>query len=143
MTMDSQGIRSLIPHRPPLLLVEGVDAHSVDPARLRAHFTVPPDHPVLAGHFPGRPVWPGVYTIEGLAQSCALLGAILGAGAKGDVALARADVKLLRRIQPGETITYSVELTHNLGDMFRFDVEAIVGGQVAAKGTLTTARLAT
>ncbi|HVE83366.1 MAG TPA: hypothetical protein VND93_10985 [Myxococcales bacterium] len=79
-------MRRLLPHRPPLLLVDAVTGYSAEPAALRAVKLISSAEPVFAGHFPDLWIWPGVYTIEGLAQACALLGAlgraekVLGAG---------------------------------------------------------------
>jgi len=72
----SAAVRRLLPHRPPLLLVDGVTGFSAEPAALRAAKLVSSAEPVFAGHFPDLWIWPGVYTIEGLAQACALLGAL-------------------------------------------------------------------
>jgi 3-hydroxyacyl-[acyl-carrier-protein] dehydratase len=78
LLLGAEAVRRLLPHRPPILLVDGVSAISTEPAALRSSKLVSASEPVFAGHFPDRPIWPGVYTIEGLAQSCALLGALLG-----------------------------------------------------------------
>src|SRR5438067_10787262 len=85
-------VQRLIPHRPPLLLVDGTEAISSEPPALRAFKHIVADEPVFAGHFPTEPVWPGAYCIEGLAQSCALLGAIRSDGVPQSVLLAAADV---------------------------------------------------
>jgi 3-hydroxymyristoyl/3-hydroxydecanoyl-(acyl carrier protein) dehydratase len=159
------------------LLVDGVSAFSSEPLALHASRHVSPCEPVFAGHFPDRSVWPGAYTVEGLAQCCALAGALaqveralaarqpplelaalaaldawppaageagaweeaLG-GARGRPAvLAAVDVKLTRPVLPGQRIDYRVALTHQVDRLHRFDVEATVGGQLVARGTLTTA----
>ena len=168
LTLDAEGVRRLLPHRPPLLLVDGVEAISTEPPALRAFKRVTVDEPVFAGHFPGRAIWPGVYSIEGLAQTCGLLGALLAAPSSwaessdapeaaasparqrengiapaltGAAVLAAADVKLKLPVFAGQRLDYLVVLTHTVDTVFRFDVEAAVGGQVAAKGTLTLAQV--
>ena len=165
LTLDAEGVRRLLPHRPPLLLVDGVEAISTEPPALRAFKMIVVDEPVFAGHFPGRAIWPGVYSIEGLAQTCGLLGALLAARMEssdaheaaasparqrengiapaltGAAVLAAADVKLKLPVFAGQRLDYLVVLTHTVDTVFRFDVEAAVGGQVAAKGTLTLAQV--
>ncbi len=67
-------IQLLLPHRAPLALVERVHSYSTEPRpALTAAKHISANEPVFAGHFPGFQLWPGVYTIEGLGQSCALL----------------------------------------------------------------------
>ena len=68
-------IARLLPQGDPIRLVDSVI--SWRPQHIHARYRVPADHPVLAGHFPGRPLWPGVYLIEGLAQAALLLGVLL------------------------------------------------------------------
>lgn len=147
--------QELLPQRPPLLLVEDIVGlgEGARPA-LRARYTIRGDEPVLQGHFPGRPLWPGTYTIEGLAQSCALLGALVAhpalqkrlptswsaavpTGGRG--LLARADVKLTHPVVPPAELIYEVCLTHVVGALCRFEVEALVGRESVARGTLTVA----
>lgn len=140
LALDAAAVREKLPHRPPLLLVDGADAIASKPPALKAHKHVTPDEPVFAGHFPTEPVWPGVYCIEGLAQTCALLGALRGDG--GDrVLLAAADVKLTAPVRPGDRLDYLVVWTFSAEPVHRFDVEASVKSRVVAKGTLTLAQV--
>jgi 3-hydroxyacyl-[acyl-carrier-protein] dehydratase len=70
-------VRHLLPHRRPLLLVDGIRRYhrSGENGRpeLWAHRHISANEEVFAGHFPGLAIWPGIYTIEGLGQSCFLL----------------------------------------------------------------------
>ena len=142
LALDAEAVRGMLPHRPPLLLVDGVDGISTEPPALRAHLDVLASLPVFAGHFPQRAVWPGVYTVEGLAQTCALLGA-LQAAERGETSaplsavLAAANVKFTAAVLPGERLEYLVVWTFRLDTMHRFDVEASVQGRLVSKGTLT------
>jgi 3-hydroxyacyl-[acyl-carrier-protein] dehydratase len=71
-------VMRLLPHRRPLLLVDFIDGYQRAPQpRLTAGRHIAADEEVFAGHFPGLPIWPGVYTLEGLAQTCQLLAVIL------------------------------------------------------------------
>lgn len=142
LSLDSDAVRGMLPHRPPLLLVDGVAGISTEPPALHAYKVLTAVEPVFAGHFPGRPVWPGIYTVEGLAQTCALLGALQAAesgkpGALVSAAMAAANVKFTSPALPGERLDYLVMWTFRLDALHRFDVEATVGGRPVAKGTLT------
>ena len=148
LVLDAEAVRRVLPHRAPLLLVDGVEAIASGPPALKAFKQIDASEPVLAGHFPGRPIWPGVYCIEGLAQTCALLGALLqaqatpGASHRSDglnAILANADVKLTAPVTAGQRLEYVVVHTHTIDAVLRFDVEAAVQNRVVAKGTLTVA----
>lgn len=149
--LDRDVVSSLLPHRTPLLLVDELLAlGSAKHPALRARYRVSGDEPVLKGHFPNRPTWPGTYTIEGLAQSCALLGGLVDVPATWDASLAlvgagapllaSVDVKLTYPVTPPAELIYEVVLTHVVDGIGRFDVEASVNGQSVAHGTLLVAR---
>ena len=146
LALDVDAVKRLLPHRAPLLLVDGVEAIASDPPALKAFKQLDASEPVFAGHFPGRAIWPGVYCIEGLAQTCALLGALLQAQATPgtttdafNAMLANADVKLTVPVLAGQRLEYLVVWTHSIDTVLRFDVEAAVQRRVVAKGTLTVA----
>jgi 3-hydroxyacyl-[acyl-carrier-protein] dehydratase len=150
MRLDLEGVQRLLPHRAPLLLVDAVDAFGAEPLGLQAHKDIGADEPVFAGHFPEAPVWPGVYTIEGLAQSCALLGALReaerSASARGPARgpgalLVAVDVKLTAPVLAGQRLDYRVLWTHSVDAMHRFSVEALVAGRAVARGTLLFAEV--
>lgn len=140
-------VAKLLPQGDPIRLVDAVV--SWQPKQLQARFRVPPDHPVLAGHFPGRPLWPGVYLIEGLAQSALLLGVLSTIGevppesfefkVSTQGLLAAVDVKLTAPVMPGDTIDYSVAETHVIDALRRYAVDAHVAGRPVARGALTVA----
>ena len=67
-------VQLLIPHRHPFLVVDGVESYSTSPEwTLRSYRQISANEGVFEGHFPHWKVWPGVYTIEGMGQSCMLL----------------------------------------------------------------------
>jgi 3-hydroxyacyl-[acyl-carrier-protein] dehydratase len=105
-------VQMLLPHRRPFLMVDSVEAFGVGPRpALRAARCISANEPVFEGHFPGLSLWPGVYTIEGLGQTCNILVVLLvirdGLRAAGhDPAIAgRALIEVERscRLQPHDT----------------------------------------
>jgi 3-hydroxyacyl-[acyl-carrier-protein] dehydratase len=78
LRLGADVVQRLIPHRRPLLMVDGVLGyrHGARPA-LWAHRHISANEPVFDGHFPGLHLWPGVYTIEGLGQTTLLCSILL------------------------------------------------------------------
>ena len=130
-----------LPHRPPFLFLSGID--ELQPGVCgRGTWEVGADAPFLAGHFPGRPVVPGVIIAEALAQLCGLVG--LG-GPQSDAAitpqasLAHVDLRFRGPIAPPATIRLQCALVRRLGNLLLFDVRAWTEQIVAARGRLTLA----
>jgi len=138
-------LEAIIPQRAPLLLVDRVAGvrRGTWPA-VAASLGITGGEPVLAGHFPGRPVWPGSYTIEGLAQTCALAGRLSSGQCTpegrdktaGLVLVAGVKVKLTGVVMPPARLDYFVELSNVVGGVTRFAVEASVGGRQIAVGSI-------
>lgn len=142
--LDADEISKMLPQRPPLLLVDRVLGFRADPeAALLCSFTLSPDHPIFAAHFPGQPIWPGAYTVEGLAQASQLLlilrGRALGLGMEGTGLLSEVELRLLRPVLPGAELHYRVDLIGEFAGGFRLLVEARVGRIQVAEGRLAVA----
>jgi 3-hydroxyacyl-[acyl-carrier-protein] dehydratase len=110
-------IRAVIPHREPFLFVDRVVERGQ--GRLTTEWTVPPDSDFLRGHYPGRPIVPGVLICESAFQAGALLCA-QEAGEDPPVGavpvLARiGDARFKRMVAPGETLRCEVALEERLG----------------------------
>lgn len=73
LELGSEVIKLLLPHRQPFAMVDGVTTYTREPALLTAQRHISANEPVFAGHFPNVALWPGAYTIEGLAQTVQLL----------------------------------------------------------------------
>jgi 3-hydroxyacyl-[acyl-carrier-protein] dehydratase len=134
-----EGIEAIIPHRDPFLLVDEV-LELVPGLRCVASKTVRADEWYLAGHFPGRPVMPGVLMVEGLAQAGAIAALSLEEN-RGRIALFAGidDVRFKRIVEPGDTLVYECELEAVRGPVGRGKARATVDGKLAVRGTLTFA----
>ena len=132
-------IEAILPHREPFLLIDEV--LELEPgARAVARKTVRPDEWYLTGHFPGRPVMPGVLIVEAMAQTGAV--AVLSEEEnRGRLALfAGIDgVRFKRVVEPGDELELTCELERVRGPIGRGKATATVDGQLAARGTLTFA----
>ncbi len=135
--LDVEAIQRLLPHRPPFLLVDRVVA--VEPgAKLVAWKGVTMNEPFFTGHFPGKPVMPGVLILEALAQACALL-AMKSMGPDEDVndkityLMGIDGARFRRPVVPGDRLELHVEVTKRKGPVWRQKGTAIVDGQVAAE----------
>jgi 3-hydroxyacyl-[acyl-carrier-protein] dehydratase len=133
--LDIEGIQKLLPHRPPFLLVDRVVAFEKD-VRLVAWKGVTMNEPFFPGHFPGKPVMPGVLILEALAQSAALLAMLsLGPDAAGKLTyLMGIDGARFRRpVVPGDRLELQVEVTKQKGPVWKMKGTALVDGQVCTE----------
>jgi 3-hydroxyacyl-[acyl-carrier-protein] dehydratase len=132
-------IEAILPHRDPFLLLDEV----IDLApgeRVVARKRVQPDEWYLSGHFPGRPIMPGVLIVEAMAQAGAV--AVLSEEKnRGKLALfAGIDgVRFKRVVEPGDELELTCELERVRGPIGKGKATAKVDGQLAARGTLTFA----
>jgi 3-hydroxyacyl-[acyl-carrier-protein] dehydratase len=132
-------IEAILPHREPFLLVDEVV--ELEPgARVVARKTVRPDEWYLSGHFPGRPIMPGVLIVEAMAQTGAV--AVLSEEAnRGRMALFAGidDVRFKRLVEPGDELELTCELERVRGPIGKGRATAKVDGELAARGVLTFA----
>ena len=132
-------IETILPHRPPFLLLDEVT--QLEPGRhVVARRDVRIDDWWFAGHFPSRPVMPGVLIVEAMAQAGAV--AVLSEEEnRGKLALfAGIDgVRFKRVVEPGDELELTCELERVRGPIGRGKATATVDGDLAARGTLTFA----
>jgi 3-hydroxyacyl-[acyl-carrier-protein] dehydratase len=135
--LDIEAIQKILPHRPPFLLVDRVVL--LEPGkRLVAWKGVTMNEPFFVGHFPGKPVMPGVLILEALAQACGLL-AMKSIGADEDVKdkvtfLMSIDGARFRRpVVPGDRLELHAEIVKRKGAIWRQKGTAVVDGQPVAE----------
>ena len=138
--VDIQGLLELLPHRYPFLLVDKIRDMDSDNSGVGIK-NVTFNEPHFQGHFPGRPVFPGVLVIEGMAQTA---GAMCVAktrhiGGKPSVVyfMTIDKVKFRKPVQPGDTIEYHMTKLKQRSNMWWFRGEAKVDGKVVAEGEIS------
>ena len=140
-----EDILPILPHRPPFLFVDRV--LKLEPYKtILAERDLRPEEPQFAGHFPGRPIMPGVLVAEALAQTSGLL---LGLSDKLSLSqppaqpkmffLATTNVKYTHAAAPGDVLQLRATSEMDFGGLFRFSVEATSGRHAIASGSLTLA----
>lgn len=141
MIMDKEAIKKVIPHRDPMLLVDTVE-ELVPGESIRTTFWVDPEREIFAGHFPGDPVLPGVYTVECMAQTAdiLLLSCERYAG-KVPLFLGIDAVKFRSKIIPGDTIEMRAALVKERPEkaIAMCHAEVYDNGALAAEGDVTLA----
>jgi 3-hydroxyacyl-[acyl-carrier-protein] dehydratase len=140
--MDIERIMALLPHRFPFLLVDRV-LECEPGVALTAIKNVTINEPFFPGHFPHKPVMPGVMILEALAQACGLL-AFATAGWEPDDShtfyfVSMDKVRFRRPVGPGDQLTLHVRSERRIRDIWRFSTEARVGDERAASADMMVA----
>jgi len=139
MDFDIAQIMEAIPHRYPFLLVDKiVDVEKGETAVGVKNVTI--NEPFFPGHFPQKPVMPGVLILEAMAQTAGVLAIdFLGEDAKGKVVyfMGIDGAKFRQPVVPGDQLRMKVTKTRGGGAVWKFDAEATVDGQVVAQAKLT------
>jgi 3-hydroxyacyl-[acyl-carrier-protein] dehydratase len=98
------------------------------------------NEPFFEGHFPSRPVMPGVLIVEALAQACAILASIgrndVGAGNRIYYFTGIDKARFKRPVEPGDQLIFEVELVRRIKNMWKCKGVAKVDGEVAAAAEL-------
>jgi len=156
LSFDGQVIRTLLPQRYPIMLVDRVRAYYPKERRLIGLKLLSRNEPFLQGHFPGFPIFPGVLIIESLAQTCGCLMTFdylleqgtppeklteaLGQFVAPKSFLAESKMKHTKPVYPGDQMDLECQIILKREGMYTFKTTAWCGGEEASKGQLTLAR---
>jgi 3-hydroxyacyl-[acyl-carrier-protein] dehydratase len=139
MTLDIHQILKQLPHRYPFLMVDRV-LELEHGKRIKALKNVTVNEPYFLGHFPHRPVMPGVMMIEALAQAAALLSfdAVGASPANNEIYyFAGIDAARFKRpVEPGDQLILDVTLDRMKSGVFKFTARATVEGDLAVEAAL-------
>ena len=140
--MDIHQILKQLPHRYPFLLVDRV--LEIDKGKtIKALKNVTINEPFFEGHFPHRPVMPGVLMMEALAQAAALLAFdALDSSPTDDMVYYFAGIdgaRFKQPVEPGDQLILNVELLRMKAGIFKFKARAEVDGNLAVEAELTCA----
>ena len=141
MKLSKEEIKTIIPHRDPMLLVDTVE-EMVPGDCIVTTFFIDPDREIFRGHFPGEPVLPGVYSVECMAQSAdILLLSMERYAGKVPLFLGINNVRFLRKILPGDTIEIHARLASERAEkaIATCSAEIYNHGELAATGDVTLA----
>ena len=140
--LEATDIERIIPHRYPFLLVDRV-LEIEEGVRILALKNVTMNEPFFPGHFPNRPVMPGVLILEALAQAAAVLS-FKTMGHKPDpnsvVYYAGIDnARFKRPVLPGDQLLLDVSISRKMRNIWKYNATARVGDELAAEAELMCA----
>lgn len=132
--MNRDIIKTYIPHREPMLLVDEIEVDKNNIAHAKYHVTG--NEFFLKGHFPEYPVVPGVILCEIMAQSSALL---IGEQLKGKTPFyAGIDkVRFKKQVRPGDTVEINAKITTQRGQVFFIEADASVNHEICCQGNMS------
>ena len=138
-TMDIHQIIKKLPHRYPFLLVDRVIELEKD-VRIKALKNVTINEPFFNGHFPNRPVMPGVLMLEALAQASALLSfASEGEESDGSLLYYFAGIdgaRFKRIVEPGDQLILESRIERKKASIYKYSTRATVNGELAVEAEL-------
>ena len=136
---DIARVMAALPHRYPMLLVDRVEEIIPDRS-IRAIKAVTINEGFFQGHFPGRPIMPGVLIVEALAQAAGVLAVeSLGLAGSGKLVyfMAIENAKFRKPVEPGVLLTLAVEFVQKRSSVCKFAGTATIDGQLAAEASFT------
>lgn len=152
LSIDAISTRRISPYGPPFIMVDRVASYENVRKRLVGIKCLGQNEPMLHGHFPGYPIFPGVLLIECLSQASSLLMSLdrlAASGPLGNIAMGRlatekprnilveSRIKHITPVFPGDVIVLESEITRWAEDRCTFRVRALVNGLEVTKGQMT------
>ena len=137
--LDIRAVMAALPHRYPMLLVDRVEELIPDKS-IRAIKAVSINEGFFQGHFPGRPIMPGVLIVEALAQAAGILAVeSLGLAGSGKLVyfMAIESAKFRAPVEPGCLLSLEVEFVQKRSSVCKFAGRALVNGKLAAEASFT------
>ncbi len=141
LVFDAQAILRLMPHRYPFLMIDRVTHFDPEAKTITGIKNVTFNEPQFMGHFPGRPIFPGVLITEAMAQTGCILLTTQGVDAESKLVVFTGmnNVKFRGQVTPGDQLVMEMKL-----ERFRFNIaqlsgKAYVGGQLVAEAELQAA----
>ena len=141
VVFDIQKILEILPHRYPFLMIDRVTEFE-DNSRIVAKKCVSMNDPYFMGHFPGRPVMPGVMLIETMAQAAAILalrsvdGVIPG---KIIFLTGATDVRFKKQVSPGDVLRVEMRSVRKRRPLWIMEGEVTVAGKLVCSAKVTAA----
>ena len=137
--LDIRRVMAALPHRYPMLLVDRVVSLERDKS-IRALKAVTINEPFFQGHFPGRPIMPGVLIVEALAQAAGVLAVeSLGLAGSGKLVyfMAIDSAKFRAPVEPGVLLQLDVDFVQKRTSVCKFAGRASVDGKLVAEANFT------
>jgi 3-hydroxyacyl-[acyl-carrier-protein] dehydratase len=138
---DIQKIQEILPHRYPFLMIDRVTTFE-DNQKVVAIKCVTMNEPYFTGHFPGRPVMPGVMILEAMAQAGAILALKSSEGViPGKIIFltGATDVRFKKQVTPGDVLRIEMRSVKKRRPLWIMEGEVTVNGKVVCSGSITAA----
>lgn len=139
IAFDIGRVMAALPHRYPMLLVDRVEELILDQS-ITAIKAVTINEGFFQGHFPGRPIMPGVLIVEALAQAAGILAVeSLGLAGSGKLVyfMAIDNAKFRKPVEPGVLLKLHVEFVQKRSSVCKFSGKAMIDGALAAEASFT------
>ena len=141
IVFDIQKIQEILPHRYPFLMIDRVHVFE-DNQKVVASKCVTMNEPYFTGHFPGRPVMPGVMILEAMAQAGAILALRSSDGViPGKIIFltGATDVRFKRQVTPGDVLRIEMRSVRKRRPLWIMEGEVTVNGKLVCSGSITAA----
>jgi 3-hydroxyacyl-[acyl-carrier-protein] dehydratase len=143
LPLNSEDIKTFLPHRYPFLLLDRVTAVDMEEKSLKGYKNLSANEEFFNGHFPGNPIMPGVLILEALAQAAGVLGFISSGNRPSDGYLflyAGVDkVRFKNSAYPGDRLDLEVKILSEKRGIYRLEAKATVEGKLITSAEILCA----